>query len=95
MIYAIFILKMVSVCLSFLFIKNTRVVFIFLTWKLFLIHTFEQFLNLFSPADDTEISFDPEDIIIDIVQIDEGWWQGFGPDGSYGMFPANYVELIE
>ncbi|GFR91052.1 drebrin-like protein [Elysia marginata] len=45
-------------------------------------------------ADDTEITFDPDDIITNIEQIDEGWWQGFGPDGSYGMFPANYVELI-
>ncbi|KAK3791336.1 hypothetical protein RRG08_012520 [Elysia crispata] len=48
----------------------------------------------YQAADDTEITFDPEDIITNIEQIDEGWWQGFGPDGSYGMFPANYVELI-
>ena len=46
-------------------------------------------------ADDTEISFDPDDIIVNIDQIDAGWWQGFAPDGSYGMFPANYVELLE
>jgi hypothetical protein len=26
---------------------------------------------------------------------DLGWWQGVGPDGTYGLFPANYVELIE
>ncbi len=24
-----------------------------------------------------------------------GWWQGVGPDGTYGLFPANYVELID
>nr|CAH0105272.1 unnamed protein product [Daphnia galeata] len=42
-----------------------------------------------------EISFDPGDIITNIDQIDEGWWQGVGPDGTYGLFPANYVELIE
>lgn len=41
-----------------------------------------------------EISFDPGDIITHIDQIDEGWWQGLGPDGTYGLFPANYVELI-
>ena len=46
-------------------------------------------------ADDTEISFDPDDIITSIDQIDAGWWQGFAPNGSYGMFPANYVELLE
>lgn len=46
-------------------------------------------------ADDTEISFDPDDIITQIEQIDEGWWQGLAPDGSYGLFPANYVELLD
>ncbi|KAI2661356.1 Drebrin-like protein [Labeo rohita] len=44
-------------------------------------------------ADDTEISFDPDDIITGIEMIDEGWWRGYGPDGHFGMFPANYVEL--
>ncbi|RUS82930.1 hypothetical protein EGW08_009314 [Elysia chlorotica] len=48
----------------------------------------------YQAGDDTEITFDPNDIITNIEQIDEGWWQGFGPDGSYGMFPANYVELV-
>uniref|UniRef100_A0A668APT4 Drebrin-like b n=1 Tax=Myripristis murdjan TaxID=586833 RepID=A0A668APT4_9TELE len=45
-------------------------------------------------ADDTEISFDPDEIITGIEMIDEGWWRGYGPDGHFGMFPANYVELI-
>lgn len=49
----------------------------------------------YQAADDTEISFDPDDIITHIEQIDKGWWQGLGPDGTYGLFPANYVELIE
>ncbi|KAH9518483.1 hypothetical protein Btru_016919 [Bulinus truncatus] len=48
----------------------------------------------YQAADDTEINFDPDQIITNIAEIDEGWWQGFAPDGSYGMFPANYVELI-
>lgn len=46
-------------------------------------------------ADDTEISFDPENLITGIEVIDEGWWRGYGPDGHFGMFPANYVELLE
>lgn len=29
------------------------------------------------------------------LQIDPGWWQGLGPDGNYGLFPANYVEIID
>lgn len=49
----------------------------------------------YQAADPTEITFDPGDIITHIDQIDEGWWQGLGPDGTFGLFPANYVELIE
>ncbi|XP_071756856.1 drebrin-like protein B [Centroberyx gerrardi] len=48
----------------------------------------------YQAADDTEISFDPDDIITGIEMVDEGWWRGYGPDGHYGMFPANYVELL-
>ncbi|XP_032371667.1 drebrin-like b isoform X6 [Etheostoma spectabile] len=48
----------------------------------------------YQAADDTEISFDPDDLITGIEMIDEGWWRGFSPDGHFGMFPANYVELI-
>ncbi|RVE68383.1 hypothetical protein OJAV_G00091560 [Oryzias javanicus] len=48
----------------------------------------------YQAADETEISFDPDEVITGIEMIDEGWWRGFGPDGHFGMFPANYVELI-
>ncbi|XP_059488600.1 drebrin-like protein [Neocloeon triangulifer] len=48
----------------------------------------------YQAADATEISFDPDDVITHIDLIDEGWWQGLGPDGTYGLFPANYVEII-
>ncbi|KAK9501942.1 hypothetical protein O3M35_012570 [Rhynocoris fuscipes] len=49
----------------------------------------------YQAADETEISFDPGDIITHIDQIDAGWWQGLGPDGTFGLFPANYVQLLE
>ncbi|XP_041440872.1 drebrin-like protein A isoform X1 [Xenopus laevis] len=49
----------------------------------------------YQAADDTEISFDPDDLITQIQFIDEGWWRGFSPAGHFGMFPANYVELLE
>ncbi|CAI9558856.1 unnamed protein product [Staurois parvus] len=49
----------------------------------------------YQAADDTEISFDPDDLITHIERIDDGWWRGYGPSGHYGMFPANYVELLE
>ncbi|XP_048478080.1 src substrate cortactin [Plutella xylostella] len=41
-----------------------------------------------------EISFDPGDVITNIIMIDEGWWQGLCK-GAYGLFPANYVQLID
>lgn len=53
------------------------------------------FFLFFFPENDEEITFDPGDIITDIDTFDEGWWKGRSPDGRFGMFPANYVELIE
>lgn len=49
----------------------------------------------YQAADDTEISFDPGQLVTHIDQIDPGWWQGLGPDGNYGLFPANYVEIVD
>ena len=49
----------------------------------------------YQAADETEISFDPGQLITHIDQIDPGWWQGLGPDGNYGLFPANYVEVVD
>lgn len=48
----------------------------------------------YQATDESEISFDPDQLITNIEQIDEGWWTGMGPDGNHGMFPANYVEII-
>uniref|UniRef100_A0A915J892 Drebrin-like protein n=1 Tax=Romanomermis culicivorax TaxID=13658 RepID=A0A915J892_ROMCU len=51
----------------------------------------------YQAADDTEISFNPGEIIVNIEQIDEGWWRGQAPNGTTGLFPANYdpVALTE
>ncbi|KAK2859071.1 hypothetical protein Q5P01_003691 [Channa striata] len=43
---------------------------------------------------DDEISFNPDDVIINIEMIDEGWWKG-QCHGRVGLFPAAYVELIQ
>ncbi|KAL6096348.1 uncharacterized protein ACO6RY_05693 [Pungitius sinensis] len=48
----------------------------------------------YQAVDDTEITFDPGDIITGVEMLDEGWWRGFGPQGDFGMFPANYVVLL-
>nr|XP_033813867.1 src substrate cortactin-like [Geotrypetes seraphini] len=43
---------------------------------------------------DDEISFDPKDLITNIEMVDEGWWRGWC-NGRVGLFPANYVQLME
>ncbi|KAL3098758.1 hypothetical protein niasHT_024512 [Heterodera trifolii] len=47
-------------------------------------------------AEDTgEISFDPDDVITDIQMVNDGWWYGRAPNGAMGLFPSNYVQLIQ
>ena len=49
---------------------------------------------MFPLGGDDEITFDPDEIITNIEQIDEGWWMGTCR-GLHGLFPANYVEIIQ
>lgn len=48
----------------------------------------------YQAAADDEISFDPDDRITHIEMIDEGWWRGLC-NNQYGLFPANYVQLMQ
>ncbi|XP_053671803.1 src substrate cortactin isoform X2 [Anopheles nili] len=48
----------------------------------------------YQAAADDEISFDPDDKITHIEMIDEGWWRGWC-NNKYGLFPANYVQLVQ
>lgn len=41
---------------------------------------------------DDEIIFDFGDVIIDIEEIDDGWWMGMCC-GVWGFFLVNYVEF--
>ena len=55
-----------------------------------------KFIHIFFLLEnDEEISFDPGDLITEVDQSDERWWRGRGPDGRYGKFPSNYVELVD
>lgn len=47
----------------------------------------------YQAADDDEISFDPDDVVTHIEKIDDGWWRGLCKN-RYGLFPANYVQVI-
>ncbi|XP_024864264.1 drebrin-like protein A isoform X2 [Kryptolebias marmoratus] len=48
----------------------------------------------YQAEDETEISFEPGDIIRDVETVDKAWWRGWSKDGQQGLFPANYVETI-
>ncbi|XP_069057152.1 zinc finger protein RFP-like isoform X2 [Pleurodeles waltl] len=43
--------------------------------------------------DEDELSIYEGDIITQITVLDEGWWYGMCNE-TFGMFPANYVELL-
>ncbi|KAF3695899.1 Drebrin Developmentally-regulated brain protein [Channa argus] len=48
----------------------------------------------YQAEDESEISFEPGDIITDVEMVDKSWWRGWSKDGHQGLFPANYVETI-
>ena len=39
-----------------------------------------------------EINLREGELITEIVEIDNGWWQGRNAAGEFGLFPSNYVE---
>ena len=47
----------------------------------------------YTASDDTEISFDVDEIIVVHKIDDSGWWEGESR-GHRGIFPGNYVELL-
>lgn len=45
--------------------------------------------------EDNEITIREGDILSNVDQVDDDWWSATAPNGSVGLFPANYVQLIE
>lgn len=48
----------------------------------------------YQAEDQTELSFNPDDVITQIQMVHDGWWYGRAPNGMMGLFPSNYVQLI-
>jgi len=48
----------------------------------------------YEPQEENEIALVEGEIIKNIIQLDEGWWQGENNKGEVGLFPSNYVELM-
>jgi len=52
-------------------------------------------LYAYEAQDDTEINLEEGEIITGIILQDENWAIGFNQKSEQGMFPLNYVELME
>ncbi|KAF9351249.1 hypothetical protein BGX34_000707, partial [Mortierella sp. NVP85] len=53
-------------------------------------------LYSYEKAEENEMSLVEGEIIRNVTELDVGWWSGESEDGTRsGLFPANYVKLIE
>jgi hypothetical protein len=49
----------------------------------------------YEKAEDNEVELREGDYVTDIDMVDDDWWMGTNSQGERGLFPANYVELVE
>lgn len=49
----------------------------------------------YEKAEDNELELREGEYITDIDTVDEDWWHGRNSRGESGLFPSNYVELVE
>lgn len=46
-------------------------------------------------AEDNELELQEGELVTDIDMVDDDWWMGTNSRGEQGLFPSNYVELVE
>ena len=49
----------------------------------------------YEKAEDNELELREGEYVTNIEMVDEDWWMGQNPRGETGLFPSNYVELLE
>jgi hypothetical protein len=49
----------------------------------------------YEKAEDNEIELREGEYVTNIEMVDEDWWMGQNSQGDTGLFPSNYVELVE
>jgi drebrin-like protein len=49
----------------------------------------------YEKAEDNEIELKEGEYVTNIEMVDEDWWMGQNSAGESGLFPANYVEVVE
>jgi drebrin-like protein len=49
----------------------------------------------YAKAEENELELKEGEFVTNIEMVDEDWWMGQNPHGESGLFPSNYVELVE
>jgi hypothetical protein len=49
----------------------------------------------YEKAEDNEIELREGEFVSEIEMVDEDWWVGVNAQGERGLFPGNYVEIVE
>lgn len=49
----------------------------------------------YEKAEDNELELKEGEYVINIEMVDDDWWMGQNTHGESGLFPSNYVELVE
>ena len=49
----------------------------------------------YEKAEDNELELREGELVTNIEMVDDDWWMGQNPHGETGLFPSNYVELVE
>ncbi|KAJ5622802.1 hypothetical protein N7490_011407 [Penicillium lividum] len=49
----------------------------------------------YEKAEDNEIELREGEYVTDIEMVDDDWWLGVNAQGERGLFPGNYVEILE
>ena len=49
----------------------------------------------YDKAEDNEIELKEGEFVTDIEMVDNDWWLGVNSRGQHGLFPSNYVEVVE
>jgi hypothetical protein len=49
----------------------------------------------YEKAEDNELELVEGEYVTNIEMVDDDWWMGTNQKGESGLFPSNYVELVE
>ncbi|KAK4695970.1 drebrin-like protein, partial [Lecanoromycetidae sp. Uapishka_2] len=49
----------------------------------------------YEKAEENELELKEGEYVTNIEKVDEDWWMGQNPRGETGLFPSNYVEIVQ